>query len=173
MLGSPRRRELAESSTPGSYFQSRRRSDDAPHLTSATSGPALRERGFLACRPRDPCAKRIPVRCASALASTARPWLESRRFRAPVRTPMANPKYLSMNGEIVPFADAKIHTLTPGVKYGTAVFEGIRGYWNERRKDMYLFRLEEHLNRLHFSMKVMRFEHRLENQQMADRKSVV
>src|SRR5713226_5223115 len=80
---------------------------------------------------------------------------------------MANPQYLSMNGEIVPFADAKIHTLAPAVKYGAAVFEGIRGYWNERRKDMYLFRLEEHLKRLHFSMKVMRFEHRLENRQMA------
>ena len=29
---------------------------------------------------------------------------------------MANPKYLSMNGEIVPFADAKVHVLTPGLK---------------------------------------------------------
>lgn len=81
---------------------------------------------------------------------------------------MANPKYLSMNGEIVPFAEAKIHSLTPGVKYGTAVFEGIRGYWNDKRKDMYIFRLEEHLNRLHFSMKVMRFDHHLENRQMRD-----
>ena len=80
---------------------------------------------------------------------------------------MANPKYLSMNGEIVPFADAKIHTLAPGVKYGAAVFEGIRGYWNDRRKDMYLFRLEEHLNRLHFSMKVMRFDHQLDNRKMS------
>ena len=79
---------------------------------------------------------------------------------------MTNPKYLSMNGKIVPFAEATIHSLTPGVKYGTAVFEGIRGYWNDRRKDMYLFRLEEHLNRLHFSMKVMRFDHHLENRQM-------
>jgi len=79
---------------------------------------------------------------------------------------MANPKYLSMNGEIVPYAEAKVHTLSPCVKYGAAVFEGIRGYWNERRKDMYLFRLEEHLNRLQFSMKVMRFEHRLENARM-------
>jgi branched-chain amino acid aminotransferase len=79
---------------------------------------------------------------------------------------MSNPKYLSMNGEIVPFAQATIHSLTPAVKYGTAVFEGIRGYWNDRRKDMYIFRLEEHLNRLHFSMKVMRFDHHLENRQM-------
>jgi len=81
---------------------------------------------------------------------------------------MQNPKYLSMNGKIVPFAEATIHSLTPAVKYGTAVFEGIRGYWNDKRKDMYIFRLEEHLNRLHFSMKVMRFDHHLENRQMRD-----
>ncbi|HKX08486.1 MAG TPA: branched-chain amino acid transaminase [Stellaceae bacterium] len=81
---------------------------------------------------------------------------------------MQNPKYLSMNGKIVPFAEATIHSLTPAVKYGTAVFEGIRGYWNDKRKDMYLFRLEEHLNRLHFSMKVMRFDHHLENRQMRE-----
>jgi branched-chain amino acid aminotransferase len=81
---------------------------------------------------------------------------------------MANPKYLSMNGKIVPFADAKIHVLTPGVKYGTGVFEGIRGYWNASRQDMYLFRLKEHLDRLHFSMKVMRFDHHLDNRMMED-----
>ncbi|MBV8650608.1 MAG: branched-chain amino acid transaminase [Alphaproteobacteria bacterium] len=81
---------------------------------------------------------------------------------------MANPKYLSMNGEIVPFADAKIHVLTPGVKYGTGVFEGIRGYWNAARQDMYLFRLKEHLDRLHFSMKVMRFDHQLDNRMMEE-----
>jgi branched-chain amino acid aminotransferase len=76
---------------------------------------------------------------------------------------MAKTKYLSMNGEIVPYADAKIHTLSACVKYGAGVFEGIRGYWNAARKDMYLFRLDEHLDRLHFSMKVMRFEHHLDN----------
>jgi branched-chain amino acid aminotransferase len=81
---------------------------------------------------------------------------------------MANPKYLSMNGKIVPFADAKIHVLTPGVKYGTGVFEGIRGYWNAARQDMYLFRLNEHLDRLHFSMKVMRFDHHLDNRMMEE-----
>src|SRR5207248_10923986 len=86
----------------------------------------------------------LTARCPSHLASRPlsrmkwRPRSDSRR-----EISMENPKYLSMNGEIVPFADAKIHSLTPGVKYGTAVFEGIRGYWNDRRKDMYLFRLEE------------------------------
>src|SRR5579883_2075510 len=50
---------------------------------------------------------------------------------------MANPKYLTMNGQIVRFAEAKVHVLSPCVKYGAAVFEGIRGYWNSARKDMY------------------------------------
>src|SRR5258708_30764057 len=101
-----------------------------------------------------------------ALPRSLRTWMDCGRSPTPARIPMANPKYLSMNGEIVPFADAKVHVLTPAVKYGAGVFEGIRGYWNEQRKDMYLFRLEEHLNRLHFSMKVMRFRHQLENRQM-------
>ena len=75
----------------------------------------------------------------------------------------ANPKYLSMNGKIVPYAEATVHTLSPCVKYGAAVFEGIRGYWNDKRKDMYVFRLKEHLDRLQFSMKVMRFDQHLES----------
>jgi branched-chain amino acid aminotransferase len=79
---------------------------------------------------------------------------------------MANPKYLSMNGEIVPFAEAKVHVLSPCVKYGAAVFEGIRGYWNADRKDMYLFRLKEHLDRLQFSMRVMRFAAELDNRKI-------
>src|SRR5882724_6999122 len=79
---------------------------------------------------------------------------------------MANPKYLSMNGEIVPFAEAKVHVLSPCVKYGAGVFEGIRGYWNAERKDMYLFRLREHLQRLHFSMNVMRFAHEIDSRKV-------
>ena len=76
---------------------------------------------------------------------------------------MAQPRFISFNGEIVPFADARIHVLTPGVKYGAGVFEGIRGYWNEKRGEMYLFRLREHLERLQYSMRTMRFDHGLAN----------
>jgi branched-chain amino acid aminotransferase len=76
---------------------------------------------------------------------------------------MSNPRYLSFNGEIVPYADAKVHVLTPGLKYGAGVFEGIRAYWNDRRQQLFVFRLKEHLDRLQFSMKVMRFQHELTN----------
>lgn len=42
---------------------------------------------------------------------------------------MARTRYLSFNGKVVPWEDAKIHALAPGVKCGAGVFEGIRGYW--------------------------------------------
>ena len=79
---------------------------------------------------------------------------------------MAQPRYLSFNGEIVPYADAKVHVLTPGLKYGAGVFEGIRGYWNQARGEMYLFRLREHLDRLQYSMRVMRYDHSLTSEQV-------
>jgi branched-chain amino acid aminotransferase len=70
---------------------------------------------------------------------------------------MAAVKYMSLNGKIVPTEDARIHILSPAVKYGANVFEGIRGYWNADKKEMFVFKLMEHLHRLQFSMKVMRF----------------
>jgi branched-chain amino acid aminotransferase len=79
---------------------------------------------------------------------------------------MSQPRYLSFNGEIVPYADAKVHVLAPGMKYGAGVFEGIRGYWNADRGEMYLFRLREHLERLQYSMRVMRYDHHITSEQI-------
>ena len=80
---------------------------------------------------------------------------------------MPQARYISLNGTLVPFADAKVHILAPGMKYGAGVFEGIRGYWNPRREEVFLFRLPEHLHRLQFSMKVMRLAHDLTNELVA------
>lgn len=71
---------------------------------------------------------------------------------------MKQPKYLYLDGKIVPYADAKIHVLSPAVTYAASVFEGIRGYWSDSRSELLLFRLDDHLRRLQFSMKVMRFD---------------
>lgn len=79
---------------------------------------------------------------------------------------MAQPRFISFNGDIVPYADAKVHVLSPGMKYGAGVFEGIRGYWNTDRSEMYLFRLREHLDRLQYSMRTMRFDHQLDSTQV-------
>ncbi len=71
----------------------------------------------------------------------------------------ARPEFLSLNGRLVPFADARVHMLTPAFKYGACAFEGLRGYRDAQRAEVHVFRLREHLERLHFSMHVMRFEH--------------
>lgn len=62
-----------------------------------------------------------------------------------------------LDGEFVAWKDANIHVFSPAVKYGAAVFEGIRGYWNAETEKMYLFRLEEHMRRLELSQRIMRF----------------
>lgn len=71
---------------------------------------------------------------------------------------MERPKYIFLNDEIVPWADAKVHVSTAAFKFGTAVFEGLRGYWNEKDEQMYLFQMDAHMKRLEFSQKFMRFE---------------
>ena len=51
-----------------------------------------------------------------------------------------------MNGELIDWADAKIHVGTHGLHYGSGVFEGIRAY--ETPKGRAVFRLTDHLQRL-------------------------
>lgn len=51
-----------------------------------------------------------------------------------------------MNGELVDWADARVHVGTHGLHYGTGVFEGIRCYETERGPAV--FRLSEHIKRL-------------------------
>ncbi len=79
-----------------------------------------------------------------------------------------NPRYIHMNGTLVPYADAKVHIQSPGMKFGIGVFEGVRGYWNARRQQMFLFRLPEHLSRLQFSMRVMRMAHDLTDARLTE-----
>jgi len=71
---------------------------------------------------------------------------------------MSNPQYMCMDGDIVPFDDARVHVLAPAMRYAALVFEGMRGWWNAEQEEMYLFRLDDHLKRLRQSMKVMRFD---------------
>jgi branched-chain amino acid aminotransferase len=63
--------------------------------------------------------------------------------------------YAFFQGNIVPIEDAKISIMNHSFMYGTAVFEGIRGYWNEKDEEMYLYRLREHFERMAVSMKIM------------------
>jgi branched-chain amino acid aminotransferase len=61
-----------------------------------------------------------------------------------------------MNGELVDWADATVHVGTHGLHYGSGVFEGIRAY--ETPKGPAVFRLREHMERLHNSAKLLYLE---------------
>lgn len=68
---------------------------------------------------------------------------------------MGNPKYAFFEGKIVPIEQAKIDIRTNSLQYGTAVFEGIRSYWNKKRKKNYVFRMREHYQRLFQNVKIL------------------
>ncbi|MGC8549119.1 MAG: branched-chain amino acid transaminase [Acidobacteriaceae bacterium] len=50
-------------------------------------------------------------------------------------------------GEYVPLQEARIGILTHALHYGTGVFEGIRGYWNDAEQEIFLVRPREHYER--------------------------
>lgn len=58
------------------------------------------------------------------------------------------PKYLWLDGKIVPWKKGTIHLATPGVQYGLGGFEGIRFYRTD--KGPAIFRLPEHLARFSY-----------------------
>jgi branched-chain amino acid aminotransferase len=58
------------------------------------------------------------------------------------------PSYAYFQKQIMPLEEAKIGIMTHFLHYGTAVFEGIRGNWNDKQKQTYIFRLKEHYERL-------------------------
>lgn len=71
---------------------------------------------------------------------------------------MALPNYAYFKGSVVPYADAKIGVMTHALNYGTAVFGGVRGYWNEQEEELFIFRPTDHFTRLLNSCKMMLME---------------
>ena len=61
-----------------------------------------------------------------------------------------------MNGDLVDWDQAQVHVLTHTLHYGTGVFEGIRAY--ETAQGPAVFRLTEHIQRLHNSAKILGME---------------
>ncbi len=59
-----------------------------------------------------------------------------------------------LDGEMVPWREAKVHVLTHTLHYGMGVFEGVRAYHTETQ-DTAIFRLQEHTDRLFRSAKIL------------------
>lgn len=64
-------------------------------------------------------------------------------------------EFVWFDGKLVKWHEATVPVMTHALHYGTAVFEGIRGYATE--SNVYVFRLLEHIKRLHRSAAVYSF----------------
>lgn len=58
-------------------------------------------------------------------------------------------------GGFRPLVEAKVNVMTHAFLYGTATFEGIRAYWNADQGELYALKLNEHLERLRASSKIL------------------
>jgi branched-chain amino acid aminotransferase len=65
------------------------------------------------------------------------------------------PKFAFLDGRVVRWEEANVPLSTHALHYGTGCYEGIRAYWNEERKKMYIFRGKEHFQRLHRSCRII------------------
>lgn len=67
----------------------------------------------------------------------------------------AMPRHAFFEGKIVPIEQANVSVMNHALNYGTAVFGGLRGYWNTEKGQMYVFRPLDHFTRLLESGKMM------------------
>jgi branched-chain amino acid aminotransferase len=71
-------------------------------------------------------------------------------------------------GEFVPLRDANINVMTHGFNYGTAVFEGIRAYWNSDEEQLYALELLAHYRRIRSSARLLMMEVKQSPEELAE-----
>jgi len=67
-------------------------------------------------------------------------------------------EYAFFEGKIRPFGEAKISIATNAFQYGTGIFEGIRGYYEEKENLVFLVKPKEHFKRMLGSCKILKIE---------------
>src|SRR5262250_2396172 len=65
------------------------------------------------------------------------------------------PQFAFFKGRVVSYSDARVGLLTHTLNYGTGVFGGIRGYWNEEERQLFVFRPSDHFHRFLQSAKLL------------------
>lgn len=65
-------------------------------------------------------------------------------------------KFAYFQGKIVPFGEANVSIATHALHYGTGAFGGLRGYWNDEKEELFIFRPFDHFTRLLNSAKMLR-----------------
>ncbi len=77
-------------------------------------------------------------------------------------------RFAFFDGGIVPIEKAQVSVMTHALHYGTACFAGLRAYWNEDAQQLYVFRIEDHLNRFLESARLLRMVIPYSAQQLVD-----
>ena len=62
--------------------------------------------------------------------------------------------YSYLNKRFIKTTDAKVSIMCKAIQYGLGCFTGVRGNWNKEKKNLYLFRLNDHYKRLKESAKI-------------------
>ncbi len=78
------------------------------------------------------------------------------RSAGPGPTASIDTGFAYFEGRLVPLAQATVSIATHAFNYGTACFEGIRGYWNAEAEELYLLKAREHYQRLHQSARFLK-----------------
>jgi branched-chain amino acid aminotransferase len=91
---------------------------------------------------------------------------ESRPQTAPVES--TTELWAFFRGEFVPLRDANINVMTHGFNYGTAVFEGIRAYWNAEEEQLFALELLAHYERIRASAGLLMMEVRQSPEELAE-----
>lgn len=68
------------------------------------------------------------------------------------------PSFAFFQNKIIPLEEARISVMTNFLHYGTGVFEGIRGNWNGEQRQIYIFRLREHYERLERGCRILKID---------------
>lgn len=68
---------------------------------------------------------------------------------------MSQDRLIWFKGKLRPADEALVPVLSPTAQFGLNVFEGLRGYWSQDRHNLYIFRFEDHLDRLFESCRLI------------------
>lgn len=80
------------------------------------------------------------------------------RSTAETAKPSALPSLAYFRGQVVPYSEVRLGLLTHALNYGTAVFGGLRAFWNEAERELLVFRPLDHFRRFLDSARLLRME---------------
>jgi len=91
------------------------------------------------------------------------------KAKAAVKKPAVHPNtWVFYEGEFARYNDVRLGLMTHALHYGTAVFEGIRAYWNDKKSQLYLLKAAAHYDRMRRSANVMRMELPLSTEELVN-----